>query len=142
MLDTPQTDALEVIRAFTAAWERRDLDAICAAVTDDCVWGNPQSSPIIGPDAMRQTIAHNVTAAVRIDMALLNVVVAADGKTVLCERLDAVVFPEGEVPIPVMGIFEVRDGKIAAWRDYFDQGLYRQRLAAIAQAPGIDQSPA
>jgi limonene-1,2-epoxide hydrolase len=23
-------------------------------------------------------------------------------------------------PLPVMGTFEIRDGKISAWRDYFD----------------------
>ena len=26
-------------------------------------------------------------------------------------------------PVPVMGIFEVRDGRIGRWRDYFDMGL-------------------
>ena len=26
----------------------------------------------------------------------------------------------GEIPLPVMGVFEVVDGRIAAWRDYFD----------------------
>jgi limonene-1,2-epoxide hydrolase len=26
----------------------------------------------------------------------------------------------GELALPVMGVFEVRDGRIAAWRDYFD----------------------
>jgi limonene-1,2-epoxide hydrolase len=29
--------------------------------------------------------------------------------------------------LPVMGVFEVRDDKIATWRDYFD-------MAAIAKA--------
>ena len=26
-------------------------------------------------------------------------------------------------PVPVMGTFEVRDGRIVQWRDYFDMGL-------------------
>ena len=26
----------------------------------------------------------------------------------------------GEIPLPVTGVFELVDGKIAAWRDYFD----------------------
>jgi limonene-1,2-epoxide hydrolase len=33
----------------------------------------------------------------------------------------------GEVALPVMGVFEVHDGRIAAWRDYFD-------MAAITKA--------
>jgi limonene-1,2-epoxide hydrolase len=28
----------------------------------------------------------------------------------------------------VMGTFEVRDGKIAAWRDYFDLNQYMQQI--------------
>ena len=26
----------------------------------------------------------------------------------------------GRIELPVMGVFEVRDGRIAVWRDYFD----------------------
>jgi len=26
-------------------------------------------------------------------------------------------------PVPVMGTFEVRDGRIVQWRDYFDMAL-------------------
>jgi limonene-1,2-epoxide hydrolase len=33
----------------------------------------------------------------------------------------------GEVGLPVMGVFEVHDDKIVAWRDYFD-------MAAITKA--------
>jgi limonene-1,2-epoxide hydrolase len=33
----------------------------------------------------------------------------------------------GEIPLPVMGVFEVRDDRIAVWRDYFD-------MAAITRA--------
>ena len=39
---------------------------------------------------------------------------------VLTERIDT--FHVGDIvaPLPVMGTFEIRDGKISAWRDYFD----------------------
>jgi limonene-1,2-epoxide hydrolase len=33
------------------------------------------------------------------------------------------------IELPVMGIFEVRDGKIAKWRDYFDLNQYMSQLA-------------
>lgn len=33
----------------------------------------------------------------------------------------------GEIPLPVMGVFEIRDDRIAMWRDYFD-------MAAITKA--------
>jgi hypothetical protein len=30
--------------------------------------------------------------------------------------------------LPVMGTFEVRDGKISAWRDYFDMNQFTTRM--------------
>jgi limonene-1,2-epoxide hydrolase len=30
--------------------------------------------------------------------------------------------------LPVMGIFEVSDGKIGAWRDYFDVNHFTSRM--------------
>jgi limonene-1,2-epoxide hydrolase len=52
----------------------------------------------------------------------------SDGTVVMNERTDVMRRKDGgEVPLPVMGVFEVHDGKIAAWRDYFD-------MAAITQA--------
>ena len=32
----------------------------------------------------------------------------------------AEVVPQLTIELPVMGTFEVKDGKIVAWRDYFD----------------------
>ncbi len=31
--------------------------------------------------------------------------------------------------LPVMGVFEIQDGKIAAWRDYFDLATLNQQMA-------------
>jgi limonene-1,2-epoxide hydrolase len=44
-----------------------------------------------------------------------------DGNIVMNERTDIMRRKGGgEIPLPVTGVFEVVDGKIAAWRDYFD----------------------
>jgi limonene-1,2-epoxide hydrolase len=48
---------------------------------------------------------------------------AEDGDTVLTERVDEVTANGVMAPVPVMGTFEVRDGRIVQWRDYFDMGL-------------------
>jgi len=40
---------------------------------------------------------------------------------VMNERTDVMRRKDGgEIPLPVTGVFEVVDGKTAAWRDYFD----------------------
>jgi limonene-1,2-epoxide hydrolase len=28
-----------------------------------------------------------------------------------------------EISVPLMGVFEIADGKIATWRDYFDTAI-------------------
>ena len=46
--------------------------------------------------------------------------VAADGSAVLTERTDALIFGPLRVQFWVCGVFEVHDGRITLWRDYFD----------------------
>ncbi len=41
----------------------------------------------------------------------------------LTERVDEVTANGVTAPVPVMGTFEVRNGRIVRWRDYFDMGL-------------------
>ena len=43
--------------------------------------------------------------------------IASDGPVVLTEQVDVFKLPDKSIELPVMGTFEVRDGKIAAWRD-------------------------
>ncbi|MFP5469010.1 MAG: limonene-1,2-epoxide hydrolase family protein [Alphaproteobacteria bacterium] len=33
--------------------------------------------------------------------------------------------------LPVMGVFEIKDGKITKWRDYFDLGQFQSQLTKI-----------
>ncbi|WAJ47020.1 nuclear transport factor 2 family protein [Mycobacterium sp. Aquia_216] len=46
--------------------------------------------------------------------------IAADGAAVLTERSDALIFGPLRLQFWVCGVFEVRDGRITLWRDYFD----------------------
>ena len=55
--------------------------------------------------------------------------ISADGPVVLTERVDVFVMPSKRIEIPVMGSFEVHDGKIRAWRDYFDLNMFMSQLA-------------
>jgi len=49
---------------------------------------------------------------------------------VLTERTDYLDGPGGAIVIRVMGACEIRDGKIAAWRDYFDLAQAMPKPAA------------
>ena len=120
----------EVVKAFCDAWGARDIDAIVGAVTDDCVYHNIPMDPVVGPEAIRTFIEGFTTGVDKIEFRMLNL--AASGDVVFTERVDVFTYPDNTVELPVAGVFEVRDGKIAAWRDYFDLNQYMTQVQAGA----------
>jgi len=60
--------------------------------------------------------------------------IVADGEIVMVERVDYFLVGETSVSVPSMGIFELRYGKIAAWRDYWDLQQFESQIAAIPPA--------
>ncbi len=51
------------------------------------------------------------------------------GDVVVNERTDRFTFGGQRIELPVAGVFEVRDGRITFWRDYFDLAVMQQQLA-------------
>ncbi len=94
--------------------------------TDDAVYHNIPVEPAVGREAILGLLNMFVTPAERIEFRVRNIV--ATGDTVLTERVDVFFLPNATIELPVMGTFEVRDGKIAAWRDYFDLNQYMSQL--------------
>jgi limonene-1,2-epoxide hydrolase len=119
---------IEVVRRFCAVWSNVDPDDIGEFFTDDAVYHNIPMDPITGRDAIKSFIAGFAGGAEQIDFRVRNIV--ADGDVVLTERVDVFVLPNGKVELPVMGTFEVRNGKIAAWRDYFDMNQFTSALSS------------
>ena len=119
---------IEIVRRFCAVWSNGDTDEIAEFFTDDAVYHNIPMDPITGRDTIKSFIAGFAGGAEQIDFRVRNIV--ADGDVVLTERVDVFVMPNGKVELPVMGPFEVRDGKIAAWRDYFDLEQFMDQMTA------------
>jgi len=121
MADLP-TDPDTLIRTFCAAFGRLDVDELLAFFADDAVYHNIPLEPAVGHDAIRAVIEMFVGMAS--DMSFeIHRQVAADG-LVLNERTDTMVIGDKTIALPVAGAFEIVDGKIAAWRDYFDMGQF------------------
>lgn len=120
-------DPIEVVQAFCDSWSKGDLDAIVAYFTDDAVYHNIPIAPVTGRDAIRGTIAGFTAGVDTVEFRVGNI--AASGNIVLTERVDAFITPTVTIELPVMGTFEVtRDGKISAWRDYFDLQQFMSQL--------------
>ena len=120
--------ALETVNQFCAAWERGQIDEIAAMITDDAVYHNIPLRPNVGREAVVNDFKSILDqfGPVRFDILRS----AVDGDVVFNERVDHLTIKGNAFSLPVAGVFEVRDGKIAAWRDYFDMGKMRKALAA------------
>ncbi len=117
---------LDIVQRFCDTWADGDLDALMAFFAEDAVYHNIPLDPVHGADAIRATIAGFTTG---VDSVVFETThIAAAGDVVLTERVDVFRFPNGTIRLPVSGTFEVRDGKIAAWRDYFDMNQFVSQM--------------
>lgn len=118
----------QIVRDFFKIVESCDIDAICNACTEDVVYANVPVPPMHGREAMRAFFKKNMTRCDAFESEMLNIGTSADGRFVLTERLETFVFRGKRVPTPLMGTLEIRDGKIAAWRDYFDVATFAKGM--------------
>ena len=125
----------QIVMEFGRAWESRNPDAVISALTEDIVYQNVPLPAMNGHEEVRRFITPNLTVSTAITWEFLSVAVAANG-AVLTERVDAFFFGNQSVPIPVMGIFELRGDKIARWRDYADIGTFVRNMRAVGRMPG------
>lgn len=113
------TSADTVVTEFCKLWVTPDPGEIATWFTEDGVYHNMPMAPAEGREAIEEFIAGFTAAVDGIDFIVHRQL--ADGDVVMNERTDVMRFKDGRtLSLPVTGVFEVRDGKIAAWRDYFD----------------------
>ena len=109
---------LETVHAFLAAAAGRDYDTALALLTDDVEYQNMMLPPVHGRDAVRETLEGLLALCTDSEWVVHREL--AQGGLVMNERTDRFRIGETWTDLPVMGMFELRDGQIAVWRDYFD----------------------
>lgn len=121
MTDTPT----EAVRTFLKAMELLDYPAATALVAQDCRYTNPPPiGTVIGPEGICAVLEPFFAPTIENEFRILRE--AAQGAVVICERLDRHRLADKWVELPVTGVFEVHDGKITYWRDYFDATILSQ----------------
>ena len=107
----------KIVRNFLAAWPRKDIGELMSFFAEDAVYHNIPVPPVVGREAIRKTFEGFLGA---FDVVLEVVNLGTDGNLVFTERVDRFVQGGKKFDLPVNGVFEVRRGKIVAFRDYFD----------------------
>jgi limonene-1,2-epoxide hydrolase len=117
-------DAL--IGDFMRAWESRDAEFIVDCFIEDAVYHSVPLTPIVGKHA----IAEWVRGFAGIPPGRLEVQRQVASETVVMnERIDRITLNGRAVVLPICGVFEMRNGRIRAWREYFDLAPAKEAFA-------------
>ncbi len=121
-------DPETVVRNFCAAFARLDVSELAGFFTPDAVYHNMPIAPVRGREAIENTLRQFIDPEGEAEFEVR--AIARSGSLVLTERVDRFVLRGVKVELPVMGSFEVTpEGKISAWRDYFDMNQFTQQLS-------------
>ncbi len=122
MADAPE----DIVRQFCAAWRSADPDALLAFMTNDAVFHNVPMDPLVGEEALRAAFQAYFLAASNFHFEILHM--ASSENVVFVERLDHFDIGDAHVELPCNGVFEIVHGRIAVWRDYFDEATIGKQL--------------
>jgi limonene-1,2-epoxide hydrolase len=120
-------DNADIIREFIGAWTRLDPDELASYFTEDGVYHNMPMGPVAGRENVKQFITGFIGPWTRTEWDVLHLV--CEGDVVIAERLDRTTAGDKSVDLPCTGVFEMQDGKIKVWRDYFDVGTYAKAMS-------------
>lgn len=136
---TAPVNQAETVKDFLRRLEARDLDAGMALLTEDAIWINLTLPTVRG----RRRIDRVIRALVKRGQFRAHFHhVATHGDVVLTERTDELAVGPFKQRFWVYGRFELRDGRIAVWRDSFDWldiAVSLARAAAGVVAPGLNR---
>lgn len=117
-------DNVQIIRDFIAAWSRLDAGELAGYFAEDGIYHNMPFKPVSGRAAVREFIATFIKDWTSTEWEILTIVQA--GHKVIAERMDRTSAGDVSIDLPCCGVFEMEDGKIKIWRDYFDMATYME----------------
>jgi len=126
MTDAPRSP-VEIVSAFNAAMERMDFDTALQYVADDLEYMNGPMGTVRGPAGVRAMLEPFFAPMLENQFLIRREVTS--GPIVFMERLDRHLLPTGWVELPVTGVYEVHNGRITVWHDYFDAQTIQSQLA-------------
>src|SRR5215510_14928157 len=118
----------QVVVGFFRAFDRLDLEGALSYLAEDCVHDDKPVGIHRGKEEIRQFFAPQMKTLKSFRAELKETLSAGD--MVMNERVDWIELQGGKkAALPVMGAFEIRAGKIAVWRDYYDMGSFHKQIS-------------
>lgn len=108
----------QIVRDEMAAWGRNDVDEVISHFAEDAQFDiGPAWPKASGRAEIYELLKQFFTGGTCVDLEIRHL--AVDGNVVLMERQDYWLVGDQKMSWPVMGAYEVLDGKITAWREYY-----------------------
>ncbi|MBI1239000.1 MAG: nuclear transport factor 2 family protein [Alphaproteobacteria bacterium] len=111
-------DSKKIVADFLASWQARDIARIMSYFAPDAVYHNVPVAPIKGHDGIRAIFQAFLDAFDDVDLEVVTLV--GEGDRVASERVDHFKLGGKRFDLPVHGVFELKNGKITRFSDYFD----------------------
>jgi limonene-1,2-epoxide hydrolase len=106
-----------LVRGFVEAFNTKNADNLAPFLHADLVFENYGEPPVRGRDSVLQVWKGVFSNFAEVRFETVNQ--AVNGDVVLAEQVHGLALPGGPLaPIMNLAVYEIRDGKIAAWRDY------------------------
>lgn len=112
-----EIDNAHTVEVMLAALQAQDIDGVAAVLDDNLVYQNV-GFPTIRGRARALKLFRGMEG--RLGFEVKTHRIAVNGSSVLTERTDALIIGPVRLQFWVCGVFEVHNGRITLWRDYFD----------------------
>lgn len=128
---------IAIVEKFLYSLRDKDLDTAESLLDENVLYQNVGYSSIRGRRRTMKLFAAMKRPSMGFDVKFHRSV--ADSTSVINERTDVITIGPVRMQFWVCGVFEVRDGRITLWRDYFDlfdftKGIVRGLLGAVIPA--------
>ncbi|MDT5215328.1 MAG: limonene,2-epoxide hydrolase [Mycobacterium sp.] len=110
-------DNARIVEDFLKALEHQNFETFDALLADDVVYQNVGLPTVRGRGRVVKMM-RGMEGRMGFEVKFHRNV--AEGSTVLNERTDAIIIGPVRLQFWICGVFEVHDGRITLWRDYFD----------------------
>jgi limonene-1,2-epoxide hydrolase len=117
----------EFMAAFITAWPTGDATALGRFFSEDAEYCNGPLEPVRGRGAIVASLTQMMSLGGAVDAEIRHLLSAQ--AVVMTERVDYVRFGEKTATLRIAGVFEVHDGAITGWRDYFDPDEFGAQLS-------------
>lgn len=112
------TRPIEIVQSYLSALNEARLADAMGILHEHVVYTNVSMPTIRGRHRVAKFLS--IFSKDGVDFGVTTHRIAGNGRVVLTERDDAITIGRFRLQFWVCGVFEVTDGQITLWRDYFD----------------------